>query len=715
MKWIIALLLLPFTVTAQINSQFTVAAHIFHDKFEYSGSGLFGFIDNGQLGYMDKNQKIIIPTSSEIGKGKYGNIPKFNNGYGIFKKEDKYGLVDKTGKTVIPYEYNSISFFPTANYIAIVSKKEGTKSNYGVVSIHNKTIVPLTYDMISVSGSYIIVKKDGLYGVKDITGKDLLPIEYKVLYVYPEDKVAKVKKDDDYGFIDLNGNWLFKKSSAVYDLYSCNQGLILCKVNNKFGYLNLKGEEVIATQYDRAGDFDETGMAKVGYYNGNTNYITRYGYINKQGKVIIPIEYKNLSYFKNGYAFAQDPTTNRYGYLDTKGNWLLKPIYIFTSSLFDNYGGTWVKMTDNKYHYIDKKGKDYGTLDESGSSPQSFTDEYAVYSDETRPYTLIDSKGKTVKIIDDCKNIYSFSGGLAGYQSKENDLYGFVDMKGNKIGKAEYTGFNGFQNGFSRVIKKINGASKSGYIDTKGKIIIPFIYDVATSFEDGWAVVSKDSQFYFVDPSGNEKPTPRKYDKLVAFRSGFAMGTIEDSSKKNTYYYINKNLKEAFSIEAKQGYNFQENIAVINRTGVYELMDTKGNPYKELTDIEVVKFPKEGLLGVRKDKKWGFIDKTGKQVVPFLYEDCDSYVGNYAKIKQDDKWGIIDKTGKVIIAPKYDNIVPNEEGIFIYYQDSYYGIIDKNGKIISSPNYYPLTPFYKGVAIGKEKKSFVIIHSPLAK
>ncbi|MCB0740873.1 MAG: WG repeat-containing protein, partial [Chitinophagaceae bacterium] len=170
-----------------------------------------------------------------------------------------------------------------------------------------------------------------------------------------------------------------------------------------------------------------------------------------------------------------------------------------------------------------------------------------------------------------------------------------------------------------------------------------------------------------------------------------------------------------FSIEAKQGYNFQENIAVINRTGVYELMDTKGNPYKELTDIEVVKFPKEGLLGVRKDKKWGFIDKTGKQVVPFLYEDCDSYVGNYAKVKQDGKWGIIDKTGKVIIAPKYDNIVPNEEGIFIYYQDSFYGIIDKNGKIISSPNYYPLTPFYKGVAIGKEKKSFVIIHSPLAK
>src|SRR5690606_28248002 len=116
-------------------------------------------------------------------------------------------------------------------------------------------------------------------------------------------------------------------------------------------------------------------------------------------------------------------------------------------------------------------------------------------------------------------------------------------------------------------------------------------------------IVTKDSIFYFIDKNGKEKPTVRKYDKLTSFRSGFALGTVEDTGKYKTYYYIDKNLKESITIKALQAYGFQENIAVINRSGVYELMDTNGKVYKEMTGIESIKFSKEGLMAVKKDKK----------------------------------------------------------------------------------------------------------------
>lgn len=715
MKFLVALLLLPFTVLAQINKQFFVSGGIFYDKIEYSGSGLFGFIDNGKLGYMDINNKVIIPTSSGLVKEEYGGIPYFNNGFAVFKKDQKYGLVNKAGMTVVPFEYSSLMYYPELNNSLIANKSVGFVSNYGVINTDNKVIIPLEYDDITspLSGKYFVVKKNNKFGLKDINGKDVLPTEYTQLSVYADNNVILAKKGDDYGFIDMKGNWLFKKSSAVYNLVSCKYGMVLCKVNDKYGFLNLKGEEVITTQYDWADDFNEYGIARVGNRKSGSSYSNLYGYINKQGKTIVPIQYESLFLFANGYTTAKDPATNRFGYLDTKGNWILKPTYISASN-FDKYGGAWVKMTDNKYHYIDKKGKDLGTFDKTGTYHEDFTKEYMAVMDDNPAFTLINNKGKAIKTIEDCKKIFSLLEGIAGYQSAENDLYGFVDMSGNKIGKAEFTGFNGFHEGLSKVIKTVDGKSKNGFIDKSGKVVIPIIYDWASSFEDGWALVTKDSQNFFISKAGKEFHLPRKYDKTIAFRSGFAMGFVKIDSAWNTYYFINKDLKEVFSIKAKEGYNFQENVAVIKRNGFYELMDITGNPYKELTNIETLKFPKEGLLAIRKNNKWGFIDKKGNEVIPCTYDDCDVFVGDYANVKQNGKWGIIDKTGKIIFEPKYDNIIPSEDGIFIYL-DRFWGIIDKTGKIIADPIYYTITPFSNGIAIGKTKKSFAIIKSPLKK
>jgi hypothetical protein len=49
--------------------------------------------------------------------------------------------------------------------------------------------------------------------------------------------------------------------------------------------------------------------------------------------------------------------------------------------------------------------------------------------------------------------------------------------------------------------------------------------------------------------------------------------------------------------------------------------------------------------GVKQDDKWGFIDKTGKVVIPLIHNDVRSFSEELGGVKQDDKWGFINKKG----------------------------------------------------------------------
>ena len=49
------------------------------------------------------------------------------------------------------------------------------------------------------------------------------------------------------------------------------------------------------------------------------------------------------------------------------------------------------------------------------------------------------------------------------------------------------------------------------------------------------------------------------------------------------------------------------------------------------------------------NKKYGYIDKTGKLVIPCQWEDAmDFHLGGAGVKDKNGKWGCIDKTGKII-------------------------------------------------------------------
>lgn len=66
----------------------------------------------------------------------------------------------------------------------------------------------------------------------------------------------------------------------------------------------------------------------------------------------------------------------------------------------------------------------------------------------------------------------------------------------------------------------------------------------------------------------------------------------------------------------------------------------------------------EGLAGVKDaDSRWGFIDKTGKIVIPCQWKKALFFSEGLVGVQDDnEKWGFIDKTGKVALPFVWSNV-----------------------------------------------------------
>ena len=70
----------------------------------------------------------------------------------------------------------------------------------------------------------------------------------------------------------------------------------------------------------------------------------------------------------------------------------------------------------------------------------------------------------------------------------------------------------------------------------------------------------------------------------------------------------------------------------------------------------------EGLMMVRLNDLYGFVDTIGQVIICLLFDDARSFSENRAAVKLNGKWGFINKTGETIIPFKYDLATSFNEG-----------------------------------------------------
>lgn len=95
---------------------------------------------------------------------------------------------------------------------------------------------------------------------------------------------------------------------------------------------------------------------------------------------------------------------------------------------------------------------------------------------------------------------------------------------------------------------------------------------------------------------------------------------------------------------------------------------------------------------------WGFIDKTGKMVLDYRFEDAWRFSEGLASVRVNGKWGYLDRTGKMAVEPRYDYAWPFSEGMGRVLVGEKQGFVNKEGKLAVEPQYQPAWDFSKGLA-----------------
>jgi len=186
---------------------------------------------------------------------------------------------------------------------------------------------------------------------------------------------------------------------------------------------------------------------------------------------------------------------------------------------------------------------------------------------------------------------------------------------------------------------KLNG--KWGFIDDEGKEVTKFEYDEVAMFSCARAFVQKDNKFGFIDTAGNIV-VPVKYDDCE-------------------YFFRNN-------------FNGTDLPVWVKSNGLYGFVDISGHEIVKPQYEYALSFGYGSYAAVVLEGKAGFIDPTGKTVIPCMYEPYFKnkaacyyrFSGNYASVKQGGKWGVINLDNEVVIPFVYDKFLKNNNAGFQY-------------------------------------------------
>ena len=170
-------------------------------------------------------------------------------------------------------------------------------------------------------------------------------------------------------------------------------------------------------------------------------------------------------------------------------------------------------------------------------------------------------------------------------------------------------------------------------------------------------------------------------------------GLIKISINKSYYVYVNKNSIMAISYRTHGTAwivdNFHDGLAQVGSQFINK--QAKIVFHTNIFNYVYYNFH-EGLAAVKYSKhggKWGFINKTGKLVIPAEFQNVlYGFHEGLSPVEINGKWGFIDKEGVLVIPNKFKNASPFHDGIAsVELNGNYNYCINKRGEIII-PNKY---------------------------
>ena len=331
----------------------TIIACVYNDidlnKFE----GLFSVKRNGQKGLMSRAGEELVPCA-------FDDFGVINKHFFWTRKDNTYGIYSSEGEKVQPCKFSSFFIYEgkkkkevsLSDFVqldrrkhpdlyAVVSGKVGTLDSENFT-----TKLPCAYDYLSDFATRMkitngvrteqrlaVCRLNGKYGIVNSEGKQIQPM----------------------GFDELRKDVSDPSSKELPDMGSARD--LHVRIGDKWGIITANGEQLAEVKFDSVGVFHD-GLAVV-------KAAERYGYIDRSGAIVIPIQWMTAYDFSEGLA-ALRVDKKHFQFINTAGTVVIK------SKKYDSVGrfrnGVCRVVKGGKVKWIDTKGKEL--KDESNSAKE---------------------------------------------------------------------------------------------------------------------------------------------------------------------------------------------------------------------------------------------------------------------------------------------------------------------------------------------------------
>ena len=446
--------------------------------------------------------------------------------------------------------------------------------------------------------------------------------------------------------------------------------------------------KLFAQGYSYDGDFHE-GMAKI-------QHNKKYGYINKDGDLVVPCIYDALYDYSNGVAVAgiirlydwekqifiesekdnkrgslqssKEPSRDVFwGLIDKNGKEIIPFIYNNELKFHNNLALAY--KFDRKKGIIDIKGNviiPFGKYDYISAGKELY---YAIKKDK-EGWGLLDKDAKIIfpvpttkdKLlfhyyydnemicarIDNTRWKIAIKGGSQILpdifdekkwhsdeivEVRKGNEYYYLTSLGVKLPKSKYSNYI-FREYKNGffIVKSDKGCS---LMDSNGKITSAFYKSIKGISDDGFAVVENESnKSGIIDLKGNII-IPCKYRDIEG---------VLCNNKKYIYHPINN-----FVIVKER----------IDNKNVNAILDRQGKIVFPFGEIKY-KFKENGDIQFNNENGTGLMTKDGKELLPAIYDEIGERCDGLIPVKKDGVWGYADENGHSTFDYKFEN-VQNEE------------------------------------------------------
>lgn len=326
--------------------------------------------------------------------------------------------------------------------------------------------------------------------------RDVLSHRNIRLYLASKPEIGGTK----WGYINDKGKFCI---AANYDWAEDFQenGLAVVTLDNRSGLINQKCNYVITPKYESIGEFAE-GRAIA--WNSKESLL-----IDEKGNVM----FKSKNYIggmqegRSQFSIENENNEILYGFIDRNGEIVIQPTYKTAGNF--HHGKAVVQLRDENYAIIDMYGKvlrsfNYafvGDLHE-GLLPFKLTAD--------GKFGFIDEYGKVV-ITPRFDGVQGFKDGKAIVSLDENYVpkYGLIDRTGRFILQPKYNDIRFLGEGRIAVGIPINpdvpfAGSRYAFGDLDGSLFTDFIYYDITDYREGISSVNDGTTTFFIDRNGKK-------------------------------------------------------------------------------------------------------------------------------------------------------------------------------------------------------------------